>query len=152
MIKTRKRLTACVVLIVLNIAFIWGNSLMSQEMSSAFSQLVGRIISLFFPDSQVHGGGENHGLLRKLAHFTEFCSLGFLLSWLVAMLRQKKWEQLVLPLLCGATVAAIDESLQMLIPGRGPAIRDVGIDTLGVTVGILLLTFLFWIKHRKHLK
>lgn len=75
------------------------------------------------------------GLLRKIAHFTEFASLGLLLGWLFGMLRKKK----VTPFLCGALAACIDETIQIFVPGRGPGIRDVCIDVGGVVTGMILL-------------
>lgn len=133
--KTKGRLIFCITLVVLNVAFIWANSLMSQKMSSAFSQLIGRIISLFLPGEGAVASGTGHGILRKIAHVTEFASLAFLLSWLCRMLFEEKWKYFVLPIGVGVVIASIDELLQRLIPGRGPRVRDVGIDTIGLCLG-----------------
>ena len=132
----------CVTLLVMNIAFIWINSLLPREVSAAFSKLVGRILSMFMPDSVTVDAGEGHGILRKIAHFLEFCSLGVLFSWLIRMLREKNLVCMTLPLVCGVFVAAVDETIQLFIPGRGPHIRDVGIDSAGVLLGVLLVWFL----------
>ena len=75
------------------------------------------------------------GLLRKLAHFTEFATLGFLLSMLFRLKQRKIWY--VLPL--GVMTACMDETIQMFVPDRGPGILDVGIDTCGVLTGMFLL-------------
>ena len=40
-------------------------------------------------------------------------------------------------MLVGALYAASDEFHQSFVPGRGPSIIDVGIDSLGVFTGIL---------------
>lgn len=149
MIRTRKRMTLCLILTVLNVAFIWGNSLMPREMSSAFSQFVGNILNFFFPGPDIPPTGEGHGLLRKIAHFTEFCCLGVLLSWGIRMLRQKKWEGFVYPIAMGAFVAITDETIQHFVPGRGPGVRDVLIDTTGVVLGVLLLAGIHAIQIRK---
>ena len=149
MIRTRKRMTLCLILTVLNVAFIWGNSLMPREMSSAFSQFVGNILNILFPGPDIPPTGEGHGLLRKIAHFTEFCCLGVLLCWGVRMLRQKKWEGFVYPIGMGALVAITDETIQHFVPGRGPGVRDVLIDTSGVVLGVLLLAGIHAIRIRK---
>lgn len=149
MIRTRKRLTVCAALILCNIAFIWGNSMMPREVSSAISDFVGQIISWFLPGAQVQGGAPGHGTLRKLAHFMEFCSLGMLFSWLFRMYRQKSWQHFVFPLAVGAVVACIDETIQIFAVDRGPGIRDVGIDTLGVLLGVLLMAAVVVIKKKK---
>lgn len=133
MIRTKGRMRLCVTLLALNLVFIWGNSLMPGEVSGAISQWVKDLISSLFP-----GGSdpqEGHGLLRKLAHFTEFACLGFCLCWLVSMLGKRPWLSFV----CGFLVACVDETIQRFIPDRGPSFRDVMIDTSGVVLGIVLL-------------
>ena len=146
MVKSKKRLTQCAILLALNIAFIWGNSLLPAQISHAFSTFVRNILAAVFPATGPDNGEVGHGLVRKLAHFTEFACLGWLLSWLVRMLRNKKWEHMLLPLLTGAIIAAVDETIQLFIPERGPGILDVGIDTLGVSLGIVLINLYLSIK------
>ena len=138
MICTKKRKLFCIGLIVLNVGFIWINSLLPREISAAFSRLVGSIINYFFPGPDIPPSGEGHGILRKVAHFMEFCSLGLLLSWLMWMVREKKWQRFAIPAAAGVLVAAIDETIQCFVPGRGPGLLDVGIDSAGVLLGILL--------------
>ena len=136
MIRTGKRLTLCVSLLFVNLCFIWGNSLLPGEISGAISGWLRDLIASLCggtPD----GPDTGHGLLRKLAHFTEFACLGLLFCWLYGMLQTKKWP--LWSLLCGASVAAIDETIQCFVPDRGPAIKDVGIDTLGVCLGIVII-------------
>ncbi len=145
----KKRIYLCGVLIVLNILFIWGNSMLTKEASAAISQFVGRILSFFFSGLDTPAEGTGHGILRKIAHVTEFCSLGLLLSWGVRMLRKQRWEHFVYPMAIGVAVAAIDETIQIFSPGRGPHIRDVAIDTLGVVAGLLLFTLIHFIRNRK---
>lgn len=146
MIRTQKRLTVCTVLLCFNLAFIWGNSLLPGHISGAISDWVKEIVSLLFAGGS--GQGPGGGLLRKLAHFTEFACLGMVLSWLFRMLRQKKWEHLLLPLAGGFLAAALDETIQCFVPDRGPAIKDVGIDTLGVMLGIVIISLIQWFKNK----
>lgn len=148
MVKTTSRIRLCTVLLVLNIAFIWGNSLLTANMSRAFSTWVKDLLSAFFSSDGSEGSEGGHHLLRKLAHFTEFTCLGLCLSWLTRMLRPQSWEYYGLPLLGGALVACVDEIIQIFVPGRGPGILDVGIDTLGVVLGIVLISLYASIKHK----
>ena len=53
-----------------------------------------------------------------------------------------------MPLIAGVAVAALDETIQLFIPGRGPQIRDVGIDSLGVLLGIALVWLISKLKKR----
>ncbi len=132
--RTNKRLRLCVALLILNIGFIWGNSLLPGALSGAFSRWVRDLLEAFFPDRPADPDA-GHGLLRKIAHFTEFACLGALLTWLFAMVQKSK--ALALP--CGFLVASADETIQRFVPERGPSFYDVLIDTAGVTAGILLL-------------
>lgn len=146
MIKTRKRMIWCVTLICLNILFIWGNSLLVREISSAISKIVGTILSWFFPGPEDLVEGTGQGVLRKIAHFTEFFTLGMLLAWLWGMRQKTYW----LPALIGLAVACIDETIQIFVPGRGPGVRDVLIDFAGVALGIGVLYLChLWRKKRR---
>lgn len=145
MIRTKRRLRLCVALLVGNLVFIWGNSLLPGELSGALSQWLKDLLLPEAGDASV-----GHGLLRKLAHFTEFASLGACLSWLHAMLGKKWWQ----PLLWGIGAACLDETIQCFVPDRGPGILDVMIDTAGVCVGIgfLILGHTIYKKRKKPLE
>ncbi len=134
MIRTDKRMRLCTALLLCNLIFIWGNSVLPGQMSGAFSDWVKGILEMFF--AQGPSRPSSGGLLRKLAHFTEFTALGMLLLWHFSMLG-KHWT---FALASGVTAACIDETIQVFVPDRGPALRDVGIDSLGVLTGIALLT------------
>ena len=133
MIRTERRLKLCAVLLALNLCFIWGNSLLPGEVSGALSDWVKELIASIFtkggPDAP--GGG----LLRKLAHFSEFAMLGLLLTWLFGMLQKKT----IFAFGWGFLAACMDETIQRFVPGRGPSFWDVLIDSSGVLTGMLLL-------------
>ncbi len=133
MIRTKRRMGFCITLLILNLMFIWGNSLLPGEISGAISGWVKNLLSYFFPGEGKPQTG--HGLLRKLAHFMEFCCLGTILCWLHFMLGKKPWRSIIYSVL----VACTDEGIQCFVPDRGPGIRDVVIDTAGAVLGILLL-------------
>lgn len=137
MIRTDKRLRLCTALLICNLVFIWGNSLLPGEVSGAFSDWVKAILAkLFSGDADDSSGG---GLLRKVAHFTEFAALGLCLAWLHGMLQKGKLR----PFLWGVLAASVDETIQRFVPDRGPSVKDVCIDSAGVLTGIILL----WIGH-----
>lgn len=123
----------CILLLVLNLAFIWGNSLLPAELSEGFSNWFAVQLPQWSEETEVTE--EESTILRKTAHFTEFASLGFLLSCM-AFLNQKKWWT---ALLRGTAVACIDETIQMFVPARGPGLLDVMIDVCGVLAGIAFL-------------
>ena len=133
MIATDKRLRTAKILLVLNLVFIWGNSLLPGEISGALSDAVKDFLLGLLPARPV--GGVGGGVFRKLCHFTEFTLLGACLAWLHGMVKKHPaWA-----LAWGAGAACMDETIQRFVPGRGPSLKDVGIDTAGVLTGILLL-------------
>lgn len=148
MIRSEKRLRLCRWLIAGLLCFIWGNSLLPGSVSGAFSDWVKGILAMLFP-GEVPGITTGGGLLRKIAHFSEFAALGAALCWRFGMLGKRK----IWPLLCGFGAACVDETIQVFVPDRGPSLIDVGIDTCGAAVGmILLLTGHHFIRKRKFLE
>lgn len=69
-------------------------------------------------------------VLRKLAHLTEYAVLGALL--------QRALARPGIAILIGGLYAASDEIHQHFVPGRHAAWYDVVIDTVGVTIGVVL--------------
>ena len=143
MIKTEKRLRICTALLICNLVFIWGNSLLPGEISGALSNWLKEILSTLMGSSEESGGG---GLLRKLAHFTEFACLGMCLTWRMRMLE----KTLSRAVLLGVSAACVDETIQRFVPDRGPSIFDVGIDTCGVLTGMTLLLIGHYFVKRKN--
>lgn len=142
--KNRERqIRICKVLILLNLCFIWGNSLLLGELSGALSDWVRQLLETVFPGDGVETPGG--GLLRKMAHFTEFASLGLLLSLTFRLSQKKTWHALF----WGVLAACIDETIQMFVPDRGPALLDVGIDSCGVLTGILLMQVAHILKRQQ---
>jgi VanZ family protein len=143
MIRTDKRIRLCTALLICNLIFIWGNSLLPGEISAAFSDWVKELLAKIFAGDPTESSGR--GLLRKLAHFTEFLGLGMCLAWLHGMLGKGKLR----PFLWGVAAASVDETIQRFVPDRGPSIKDVCIDSAGVLTGIILLwTGYHYLKRR----
>ncbi len=133
-VRTNRRMRLCTVLLIVNLAFIWGNSMLSGTVSGAISDWVKGILQMLFPGAS--SGSSGGGLLRKAAHFCEFACLGGLLTWLFGMLCKRPY---FLAPICGAVCAGIDETIQRFSPGRCPSLWDVCLDTAGVLFGMFLL-------------
>lgn len=143
MICSRKRLWLCTALIGLCLCFIWGNSLLPGEVSAAISNWVGDALEQLL---HIHRTSSGRGLLRKIAHFMEFAALGMLLTWRMGMLKKPFWYAQLL----GSLAACVDETIQCFVPGRGPGLRDVCIDSSGVFTGMILIYFGYsWVVHRR---
>lgn len=149
MIYTKRKMVICTVLLSFNLIVIWGNSLLPGEISGAISDWVKDLLAPLFGSKP--GGSGGGGLIRKLAHFTEFTCLGLCLCWLFRMVRTKTPEHWLFPLTCGFFAACIDETIQMFVPLRGPSIKDVGIDTAGVILGVVIINICLKFKKSKSL-
>jgi len=145
--RTTPRILISGFLILALLCFIWGNSLLPGEDSGELSGFVGTLLQKLLPSLDFQSDTGMH-LLRKAAHFSEFAALGFSFTWFYGMLSKKRLWSLALPLVSGSAAAAIDETIQLFSPDRGPSIKDVGIDTCGVIAGIAVLTLLHWMVRR----
>lgn len=112
---TTKRKTAALILTLLllcNLGFIWGNSLVSKAESHDLSVGVLGFLPGFLKDLFPNQEQLVH-FVRKLAHFTEFACLGGLSAGLLALFRKVSFHPAA-HLFCGGFfVAAIDETIQI---------------------------------------
>ncbi len=83
-----------------------------------------------------------HTVVRKMAHMAEFGVLGML--WAAALLPKtgKRFKEM-----CGCCVlclgaAAVDETIQLFVPGRSGELLDVSIDLAGSILGIGVVAIL----------
>ena len=83
--------------------------------------------------------------VRKLAHFTIYLVLGS--SYFLSFKVLDKKSALV-SIILTTLYACTDEFHQGFIPGRGPALKDILIDTLGGSLGITII-FLFFNLNKK---
>jgi VanZ family protein len=143
--RTKCKVWLCSILLALNLFFIWGNSLLPGKISLGISNLALDILRFIMGSS---GGSGGSGLLRKLAHGMEFACLGVILSVYVRMFFKRTYLHLLLPLACGFAVACIDELIQIFVPGRGPGVVDVLIDTCGAVFGIAVVLLVYFFKKR----
>ena len=145
MIRSDRRLRLCRVLLVLTLAFIWGNSLMPAEISHSFSQWVKELLARFL-SGDAPASSEGIGLLRKLAHFTEFTALGIILAWRGGMLGKNPGQTF----LSGVSAAVADETIQRFVPGRNSSALDVLLDSSGVLTGMLLIYLGYTLRKREN--
>ena len=78
-------------------------------------------------------------IIRKGAHLSIYTLVGiFIMSFISTYKIHLKYKFLI-SILVGLVYASSDEIHQSLIPGRTASIIDVGIDTAGVFLGIILV-------------
>ena len=138
-----KRRRVYLVLTIAMLCFIWGNSSMSGTASGALS---GRFLKYLAP-LLAPFGNKAEFVLRKLAHFSEFTLLGFLLSGLTRPETPTPWR--TRPFFLGLAAACIDETIQIYSPGRGSSLIDVWIDFSGITLGVLVSLLVYALISKK---
>lgn len=132
--EKQKKITAGV-LTAVALAFIWGNSCLSGDSSSAVSGFAGQVLARLFGPRVL----EATVILRKVGHFTEFAGLGALLGWNARLYRLGRFAP---PALAGLLAAMADETIQRFVPGRASLVTDVWIDFCGILAGLALYTLL----------
>ena len=130
------------ILILLNLALIWGNSMLTGLSSEAVSGGILAFLGRFLPVLLTEAG---HTLLRKAAHFSEFALLGLLYC---GRHRLVKGEAPVHLMGFGLAVACIDETIQIFTPGRASSLIDVWIDASGFALGLLLIVIFHTISNK----
>lgn len=83
-----------------------------------------------------------HPIIRKLAHFSVYTVVGFSIMGFMCTFEIRNIFKFFTSFGIGVVYAITDEVHQSFIPGRGPSIIDVGIDSLGVLTGIFILIIL----------
>ena len=78
-------------------------------------------------------------IIRKIAHFSIYAVVGFLLMGLFSTYKIKDKWRIIITIVIGIFYAISDEFHQSFSPGRTPKVTDVYIDTLGILVGALIV-------------
>ncbi len=140
--RRRKWNVVLALLLVLTLAFIWGNSLLDKEQSAeASGELMGFFGKLF---EALGLDTEDDHWLRETAHFGEFGLLGCELCLLFFLNAGKGLQAAANAAFAGLLAGLTDESLQYLT-NRAPEVCDVSMDFAGVLVGILMI----WLLYRR---
>ena len=124
-------------LVLLTLAFIWGNSLLPRTESQEISRGLLAELCAALEHVGMHLDPQNDHWLRKLAHFGEFGMLGAELGLLLCLNRRQSVQGFVNCAFAGLAVAVTDEALQ-LISNRGSQVQDVLLDFAGFLAGFLL--------------
>ena len=150
--KKRTRMIL-IALICLNLAFIWGNSMLDREHSSEMSDIVVELVKKVIGKTQQsvqqpsEGGIDLSNLVRKGAHISEFFTLALLLGLFID---KSGVQRLIYLAFAGMSAALIDETIQ-LFTGRGSQVSDVWIDLSGFALGTIIATIIV-VSSRRHEK
>lgn len=127
----KNKLSTFLVLIWMTIIFIM-SSFDATESANQSNFIVNIIINIF----KIENIELLSFIIRKLAHFTEYLILGFLV---INMFTKNNINNLYLISIILCIIYAIsDEIHQIFIPGRACQLRDILIDSIGPITGIYL--------------
>lgn len=127
-------------LLLLILAFIWGQSLQpgtishgeSRQVLALVRQLLGHnFITDWLTDNRV----------RRLAHLTEYGAFGLTASLGAWHWWGRGYKKAVLAL--GVVIASLDETIQYFAGGRTATWQDVCVDAIGVSLGIAVAALLW---------
>lgn len=142
----RNRQRSLIVLLIITLAFIWGNSVLSGDVSSKISNSLTQLICSFWKGFG-ESGTASDGCLRKFAHAFEFACLG---TELILLIRFNIKKYISSAVLFGLSTALIDETIQLFSEGRGSQVKDIWIDMLGFFIGtFIVLSFLRFIRNKR---
>lgn len=131
--------------IALTVLFIWGQSLLGQELSRLQSESVqgflGGLLGGWVYDTFLYRN------IRKVAHFAEYALLGTELMGCRLSVRSARRPARWLLGVFGPAVAVCDELLQF-VSARAPRVTDVLLDSAGYAFGAAAVFGIAWLLRR----
>lgn len=141
--------TIIMILLLGNFYVIFQFSSQNGEKSGSLSEKIAELVMQQLPIEETQQSlKKTESIIRKMAHFSIYTLLGFLLMSFVSTYHLKEDKRIGISLLIGILYAITDEIHQKFVSGRSCQITDVIIDSMGVLLGILLLLMLCEI-HKK---
>src|SRR5699024_1041715 len=129
-------------------AVIFYLSAQPAEQSSELSTGIMHILLKFIEHIVVIDEGFFHHIVRKGAHLSAYFILGILTMFALEHKINCNRVQIGVSFLIGVFYAASDEVHQLFVPGRSGEIGDVGIDAMGVLLGVLIYALLQLLFHK----
>ncbi len=122
------------------------SSNLSYQVSYKIVEIGNEILDKGLDETQIADCADQIGYpVRKLAHMTEYFLLAVAVSFPFYVYGLRGFPlMLVAGFICVA-FAAGDEYHQSFVAGRGPSVKDVGIDSIGAFFGILTVQIICWV-------
>lgn len=141
-----KRRRGAFLAVFLWVLFIWGHSLVQGGASQAESGVFVTLARPFLEAIGVRDPATQSFIVRKCGHFSEYLVLGLLVHHAARPDWSHMTTRLAAMLLFIVCVPSLDETIQIFVPGRSSAVRDVFIDLAGAATGLLIAALFF--RHR----
>ena len=134
-----QKVSVFVLLTLLIVGVIWGNSMQTVERSEAQSTQIAESLQPVLDAKEELAEREYHRFVRKLAHVTEFFLLGLAVAGFgISLSVYLKKTLISLPLLMVLFVAVADEYIQHF-SDRGSLVTDVVLDFVSAVVALGLV-------------
>ena len=118
---------------------------LSYKVSYKLVETGSRVLDKPLDDVQIDAYARRiEGPVRKLAHMTEYFILAITVALPFYVYGLRGFPLLLVAGAICVGFACTDEYHQSFVADRGPSVRDVGIDSIGVTAGILLVQAFCW--------
>lgn len=143
------------ILIILNSTVIFGFSAQNGEKSGSLSKsIIIKIADILNinAENKEHFIKNGEIIIRKIAHFSIYTSLGIWSMGFISTFEIKKKTQIIITFIWGVIYASTDEIHQLFIRDRNGSVSDVILDSFGVIFGIIIVMFVMFIISKIKLK
>lgn len=156
----KKKRMQTIIITVVTLLIVWGQSCLSYDQSQAESNAVMEIMEpIHGVDVATDNISDAFGLwnmiIRKAAHVVEYAVIGIEYAWLLFLFSEKPDEErskfkyifsvVVTVYVWGCFTGLLDETIQIW-SGRGSLISDVWIDSAGALLGAVLAQMWVWFR------
>lgn len=126
------------------------SAVVSRSVGELLVTAVNNILNLNLNDSQIVYHSESlQTLIRKTAHVTEYFLLALSIAFPLYVYRLRGIWLLLASGISSVAFAGLDELHQSFVSDRIASLSDVGIDSIGVLLGIVLIALCGCIRRRK---
>lgn len=139
----KKHINWILVIVWMTLIFLFSNQ--PAEVSSENNKFVIYVFKFLGLDLNSVFGTLSDFIVRKVAHFTEYFILYIMLYRAINTKEKADVKVFLGSLLIVFLYACSDEFHQAFVPGRGPAFRDVLVDTCGGLTALLIM-YICYIK------
>ena len=118
---------------------------LSHEISRQVVTIGSKVMGKDLSHEQIkHYTDKIHMPIRKLAHMTEYFFLAVAVAFPLYVYGLRGFPLLLVAGIFCVGAAALDEYHQSFVANRGPSVRDVLIDSVGVFFGIIVVRIVCW--------
>lgn len=134
-----KKVILAILVLIWMLTVFYFSSEDATKSAGTSGQLIENIIEIF--TKEINQGEKQEiveklqPIIRKCAHLSLYIVGGILIFLFINTYKMPLKNKIIYVIIIGGIYAITDEIHQAFVPGRGPGVLDVLIDTVGVTIG-----------------